>query len=225
MTRTTWRIFTVLALTLGALSFAATSSAHDGHHKGHHGDKKHVTKHNDRNKHGNTFRFTTTLTTPDKGCDDHVWANDTIKRTYTVKKNHDGSYRMTAFDRGEFTTVAGVSPQGCPSVDSNPNNPNTHHGTTVTAGIKGHLGGFLTENITGGTLNPTATCAAVCDRAAFVASFFGPTAHENLGSNVNYLFVFMSKDPSLKYHVWLDRGHAGSTGGLKTVDRGDIATA
>ena len=42
---------------------------------------------------------------------------------------------------------------------------------------------------------------------------------------MNYLYVFMSKDPSLKYHLWLDRGHAGSTGGLKTVDRGDIATA
>jgi hypothetical protein len=220
MTRTTWRIFTVLALTLGALSFAATSSAHDGHHHGHHGDKKHVTKHNDRNKHGNTFRYSTTLTSPDSGCAG-TWANDTIKRTYIVKKNDDGSYRVTAFDRGAFTTVAGTSPQGCPTGD------NPHHGSTVTAGITGKFGGFLTENITGGTFNPNATCAAVCDRAGFVASFFGASAQQsaNTDQNVNYLYVFMSKDPSLKYHVWLDRGHAGSTGGLKTVDRGDIATA
>ncbi|MCW2965690.1 MAG: hypothetical protein JWO17_2942 [Actinomycetia bacterium] len=218
MTRTTSRVLIVLALALGALSFAATSSAHDGHHDGHHGDKK-QSKHGKNHNHGNTFRYSTSLTSPDSGCDGHIWANDTIKRTYSVKKNNDGSYRLTAFDRGAFTTVAGVSPQGCPTVD------NPHHGTAVTAGITGKFGGFLTENITGGTFNPNATCAAVCDRAAFVAAFFGPTAQQNLDKNVKYLYVFMSKDPSLKYHVWLDRGNAGETGGLKTVDRGDIATA
>jgi hypothetical protein len=219
MTRTTSRVLIVLALTLGALSFAATASAHDGHHHGHHGAKEH----NDRNKHndhGDVFHFTTTLTSPDSGCAG-TWANDTIKRTYIVKKNDDGTYRMTAFDRGAFTTVAGVSPQGCSTVD------NPHHGSTVIAGITGKFGGFLTENITGGTFNPNATCAAVCDRAGFVASFFGASAQQsaNTDQNVNYLYVFMSKDPTLKYHVWLDRGHAGPTGGLKTVDRGDIATA
>jgi hypothetical protein len=213
MTRTTWRVFTVLALALGALSFAATSSAHDGHD----GD----TKHNERHGNSNPFRYTTTFTTPDHGCLDHVWANDTIKRTYVVKTNSDGSYRLTAFDRGTFTTVAGISPQGCPTgVD------NTHHGATVTAGINGRVHGYLTENITGGTFNPNATCAAVCDRAAFLAAFFGASGQQNLDKNMRYLFVFTSKDPSLKYHVWLDRGHAGATAGsLKTVDRGDIATA
>jgi hypothetical protein len=222
MTRTTWRICTVLALVLGALSFAATSSAHDGDHDGHHGDKRHE-HHGDKNNHHgdkNVFRYTTTLTSEDTGCDGHVWANDTIKRTYIVKKNADGSYRLTAFDRGVFTTVAGASPQGCANVD------NPHHGSTVTAGITGRFGGFLTQNITGGTFNPNATCATVCDRAGFVSSFFGASAQQNLDKNVKYLYVFMSKDPSLKYHVWLDRGEAGPTSGsLKTVDRGDIATA
>jgi hypothetical protein len=208
------------ALLVGALSYTAAAYACDG---GHHDDSKandvkgaNVAFHQSNG----TFRYTTNLVSPDTGCDGHVWANDTIKRTYVVKKNDDGSYRLTAFDRGTFTTVAGASPQGCPSVD------NTHHGSTVTAGITGNLGGYLTENITGGTFNANATCAASCDRAAFVAAFFGPSAHQNLDKNVNYLYVFMSKDPSLKYHVWLDRGHAGATSGsLKTVDRGDIATA
>jgi hypothetical protein len=208
------------ALLVGALACTAAAYACDG---GHHNDgKKQGVKGENVafHQHGSVFRYTTNLTSPDSGCDAHVWANDTIKRTYIVKKNDDGSYRLTAFDRGAFTTVAGASPQGCASVD------NTHHGATVTAGIAGKFGGFLTENITGGTLNTTATCAAVCDRAAFVASFFGASAQQNLGQNVNYLYVFMSKDPSLKYHVWLDRGHAGATAGsLKTVDRGDIATA
>jgi hypothetical protein len=206
MTRTSSRVFTVLALALGALSFAAASSAHDGQHR-HHGKSA-------------PFRYTTTVAVADKGCDDHVWANDTTKRTYVVKKNDDGSYRVTAIDRGLFTTVAGVSPQGCAKVE------NTHHGATVTAGVKGHFAGYLTENITGGTFDSKATCAAVCDRAGFVKSFFGASAQENLNKDMSYLYVFMSQDPSLKYHVWLDRGHAGATpGSLKTVDRGDIATA
>jgi hypothetical protein len=212
--------FALCALFVGALSYTAAAYACDG---GHHNDrKKHDVKGANvafHHNHGKTFRYSTTLTSPDSGCDGHTWANDTIKRTYLVKKNSDGSFRLTAFDRGDFTTVAGVSPQGCPTVD------NPHHGSTVTAGVTGKFGGFLTEDITGGTFNPNAACAAVCDRAAFVAAFFGPTGHENLDKNVKYIYVFTSKDPSLKYHVWLDRGHAGSTGGLKTVDRGDIATA
>jgi hypothetical protein len=216
MTRTSWRVFSVLALVLGALSFAATSSADDGHHDGEHSDTSHKEQHGQ----SGTFRYTTTLTSTDFGCGDHVWANDTIQRTYVVKKNDDGSYRVTAIDRGTFTTVAGTSPQGCPNVD------NPHHGSAVTAGIQGKLAGYLTQSITGGTFNPNATCAAVCDRTGFVASFFGASAQQNLDKNMNYLYVFMSKDPSLKYHVWLDRGHAGATAGsLKTVDRGDIATA
>ena len=219
MTKSIRSAVALCALFVGALSYTAAAYACDG---GHHSDGTqsgvkgtNVAFHND----GNVFRYTTNLTTTDSGCDGHVWANDTLKRTYIVKKKGDGSYRLTAFDRGTFTTVAGASPQGCSSVD------NTHHGSSVTAGITGHFGGFLTQTITGGTFNPKATCAAVCDRAAFVSSFFGASAQQNLDKNVNYLFVFMSKDPSLKYHLWLDRGHAGATGGLKTVDRGDIATA
>jgi hypothetical protein len=207
------------ALLVGALACTAAAFACDGHHMD---GTKHEVKGENVAFHmsGNTFRFTTTLTSPDSGCGGNTWANDTIKRTYIAKKNADGTYRLTAFDRGTFTTVAGTSPQGCPNVD------NPHHGSTVTAGITGRFGGFLTQTITGGTLNPHATCAAVCDRAAFVASFFGASAHQNLDKNMTYLYVFTSKDPSLKYHVWLDRGHAGATAGsLKTVDRGDIATA
>jgi hypothetical protein len=214
MTKTLRSALALCALLVGALSYTAAAYACDGDHSV--GGARFASFHHHR---GDVFRFTTTLTSTDFGCDDHVWANDTIKRTYVVKKKDNGEYRLTAFDRGTFVTVAGVSPQGCPDVD------NTHHGSTVVAGIKGKFGGFLTETITGGTLNTHATCAAVCDRAAFVAAFLGASAQQHLDKNVNYLYVFMSKDPSLKYHVWLDRGHAGSTGGLKTVDRGDIATA
>src|SRR5437763_9930742 len=199
------RGLTVLVLALGALAFAGASVAGDGDHHGEH--------------HGDAFVFTTTLTSPDTGtCNDNVWANDTIKRTYVVRRNADGSFRLTAIDRGTFTTVAGPSAESC-------NADNPHHGMTVTAGITGRFHGFLRENITGGTFNSNATCAAVCNRAAFVASFFGATAQQNLDKNVDYLFVYFSRDPSLRFHLMTERGHAGSTGGLQTHDRGDIATA
>jgi hypothetical protein len=215
MKKTTRSALALFALLVGALSYTAAAYACDG---GHHDS----TRTSDRFasfRSDDVFRYRTTLTSPDTGtCSDNVWANDTIKRTYIVKKNSDGSFRLTAFDRGSFVTVAGQSPEAC-------NTANPRHGSTVTAGIAGRFGGFLTENITGGTFNPHATCAAECNRAAFVAAFFGASAQQNLDKNVKYLFVYMSKDPALKYHVWLDSGRAGSTGGLVTHDRGDIATA
>jgi hypothetical protein len=211
------KTLTLFVLLVGALSFAAAAYAHDGHHDGDRDGDRTGEHHNTNDD--NVFRYKTTLTSPDTGtCSDNVWANDTAKRTYTVKKNADGSYRVTAFDRGSFVTVAGQSPEAC-------NTANPHHGATVTAGITGRYGGFLTENITGGTFNPHATCAAQCNRAAFVAAFFGASAQQNLDKNVRYLFVYMSKDPALKYHLWLDSGRAGASGGLVTHDRGDIATA
>jgi hypothetical protein len=216
MTRTSWRVFTVLALALGALSFAATSSAHDGHHDGHHGDKSHNEHHGD----GNNFNYSTTLTSPDSGTCRNVWANDALKRTYTVHRSGDGSYTLTTRDRGTFTTVAGQSPEACDT-------SNTKHGATVTAGIQGRVGGFISGKVIGGTFNPNATCAATCDTTAFVSAFFGPTATRScsIPQSCKYIYVYTAKDESLKYHVWIDAGRADSAGPLKTKDHGDIATA
>jgi len=216
MTKSLRRIGAVLGLGLLALCTTAAAYACDSGHRGDHDGVlgARVAFH----KSHHLFRYTTTIASPDTGtCADNVWANDVAKRTYVVHKNRDGSYRLTAFDRGTFTTVAGQSPEAC-------NSANPKHGSTVTAGIKGHYLGFLSENITGGTLNKDATCVG-CSRAAFVAAFFGPNAHENLDKNVKYVYVYSSRDESLKYHTWVDKGYAKSTGGLKTSDRGDIATA
>lgn len=231
MTRSMWRVLSMMAVLVGTLSYTAAAYACDGSHPGDAAKAADLQKHNDskfadfkhghhaKSDHAKSFRFTTTLTSADSGtCAGATWANDTLKRTYSVRPNSDGSYRLMAFDRGTFTTVAGKSPESC-------NTANTHHGTVVTAGITGHVGGFLSENITGGTFNPSATCATVCDRTAFVAAFFGASAQQNLDKNVKYVYVYMAKDPSLAFHVWVDAGHAGSTGGLTTHDRGDIATA
>ena len=216
MTKSLRRLGAVLVLGVVALFTTAAAFACDGRHDGDHDGVKGAQAAFHMSHHG--FRYTTTITSPDTGtCADNVWANDVAQRTYVVKKNSDGSYRLTAFDRGMFTTVAGQSPEAC-------NSDNPKHGSTVTAGIKGHYLGFLTENITGGTFNKDATCAN-CTRAAFVAAFFGPSAKENLDKNVKYVYVYSSHDAALKYHTWIDKGYAKSTGGLITSDRGDIATA
>ena len=214
MTHLSRRLGAVLALLVLSLCATAAAYACDGKR----GEDSGVRGAFHTMRHHHNFKYTTTITSPDTGtCADNVWANDVAKRTYFVHKNRDGSYRLTAFDRGTFTTVAGQSPEAC-------NSANPKHGSTVTAGIQGHYGGFLSENITGGTFNPKATCEH-CTRAAFVAAFFGAAAKENLDKNVKYVYVYSSRSDALKYHTWVDKGYAGSTGGLKTSDRGDIATA
>jgi hypothetical protein len=231
MTRTNWRVLPVLVLALGALAFAATSSAHDGDHEGphaghHEGDGKKKDGHHAKHEHGNAT-YSTTLVTADSGCDGHVWANDTLKRTYRVHKNGDGSYTVVQFDRGTFLSVAGVSPQGCPDASTAGNNK---HGTVITAGIQGRINGVLSTKVTGGTFNPSATCSATaCTRDVFVASFFGATAKsscdQSVGTDCRYVYVTRSHDASLKYRTWIDSGKADHDGPLKTKDHGDIATA
>jgi hypothetical protein len=199
----------VLALMVGALCATAAAYACDGNHAR---DQKSVKAENVafRSSNSNVFRYKTTLTSPDSGTCGNDWANDTLKRTYTVKKGADGGYRLVAFDRGTFTTVAGQSPGACDKNDP-------HHGTVVTVGSTGHLGGFVAEKITGGTFNAHATCAAVCTRDAFVASFFGASAQQHVDK---FLYVYMSKDPALTKHVWVNHGNA-----TESRNRGDIATA
>jgi hypothetical protein len=250
MPRNSWHVLSVLALALGALTFATAASAHDGKHHGHHGNHhaksagfqlagKSAFKHDDKNafkqhdkgeqnhhnkgehkRNDNNTRFTTTLTSPDTGTCQNVWANDVLQRTYIVHKSHDGTYSLTAFDRGTFTTVAGASPEAC-------NTTNSHHGTVVTAGIQGRIFGFISGKVIGGTFDPNATCAAICDRAAFLSAHFGPTATNSCSvpQSCRYFYLYHAKDEALTSSTWIDRGKAGSTGPLETSDRGDIATA
>jgi hypothetical protein len=208
------RVLTILSLGVGALAFAAGSSAH--------GKPSQPNDH-----HGNTWRFTVTLTSTDDGtCHITPWATDTLKRTYTVHRAHDGSYSLTQRDKGTFVTTAGDSPGKCEAAPA-------HHGSTVTAGIKGKVNGFLSGKVipaagaTSTTFTPTATCPADCSRATFLATFFGAGATHScdVDKSCRYSYVYRSNDKALKYHAWLDAGRAAATGGLVTRNRGDIATA
>lgn len=213
MRNLTLRAFGVLALIVGVLSMSAAAYACDGggsHKDASAKDSHGVKAENVAFHHSDAFRLKTTLSTPDSGTCGNNWATDTLARTYSVKKSSDGTYRLIAFDRGTFTTVAGQSPGACDKGDS-------HHGATVTAGITGHMGGFVTAKISGGTFNAAATCATVCDRDAFVAAFFGSSAHQSVDK---FVYGYMSKDSTLTKHVWVNGGSA-----TESHNRGDIATA
>lgn len=148
------------------------------------------------------------VATTDGGCGGNQWANDTISRTFQVKKAPGTStWRLTRIDRGTFVTMAGLSPGDCAS--------NTAaHGTTVTAGITGKLHGRLAGLVTGGTYNPSATCTGDCGTTAtFVATYFGPSAHYTCldGSGAcTFVYRYHAQKQSLAFSKWTDQGTQSS---------------
>jgi hypothetical protein len=217
VTKYTRRAGAFVAVLVVAMCATAAAYACPG---GHHGDMRaafkfnhghhHAFKKDHGDHHGShAFVFKTTLTSPDSGTCGNNWANDTLKRTYKVKQNSDGSFTVVSFDRGTFTTVAGQSPGACETTDTN-------HGATVVAGVTGGVVGFVVDKITG-TFNASATCATPCTRDAFVAAHFGtPTSRVT----EKFAFFYGSKDPGLIKHMWVNAGTATTSS-----NRGDIASA
>ncbi|MDX6484844.1 MAG: hypothetical protein QOK13_2332 [Gaiellaceae bacterium] len=205
------RIALIISLLVAALSFAAVGAADDGH-----GKKDKVS--------ANGGRISFDVVTQDHGCDFRVWANDKVHRTFTVKKNGNGSYTVRRTDKGVFTTVGGQSPSAdpCPGVIRK-----GKHGQLVTPGITGKMHGYIAGTVTGGTFNPNGTCAAPCGNAAFLAGFFTAGSQftcVNGYAGCRFSFEYTaqkSKKQSLLYHHWVDRG----TDGVHEIFIGDIATS
>jgi hypothetical protein len=205
------RLLVLPVLAAGALALTALAFAHPG----------------SANKHAPTAKggkLTFSVTTVDHGCGFREWANDTLKRTYKVHLRQDGSYTVRREDKGRFVTIGGASPSAdpCPGVIRR-----GKHGTTVAAGIKGKLHGYLQGTVTGGTFIPNATCTATCSASDFIAAFFTPGASFtcNLGYagcrfNFSYTAQRQQKQ-GLLYHHWVDRG----LDGVHEIFIGDIATA
>ena len=202
------RLIALGALALAALSLAAVAGADPGHHGK--GDK------------AGHSRFTFTFVTTDKGSCGTEWANDTVKRTFIVKDNCDGTFRLTRRDRGMFTTMAGASPGSCETTG--------HHGKTVRAGVTGTLVGFLRGTVSGGTFNPKATCTSTDCGATdtFLKTFFGTGAQfscsmtsTDCAFNFNYT---AAHHQSLLFRHWQDKAKGA---GPSLVERfsGDIADA
>ena len=211
------KLITMLALTFGALALSATALAHDN--KGDHdGDGHHA---GDRHHHHGHFTRTFTVTTTDNGSCGAAWATDVVKRTYVVKKNEDGSYRLTRFDRGDFVTLAGVSPGACDTTGD--------HGKTIRAGVQGRLVGYIRGTVTGGTFDKNATCAGPeCGfRDVFLKTFFGPTAQYSCDTNSSdckFNFNYVAPKQELLFRHWQDKGKGAGTL-LKEEFHGDIADA
>ncbi len=198
-------------LLAGALALAATGLA-AGQNNGHgHGKKK------------NKFGPYNVATDDNGSCGAPAWAADTELRTFTVKRNHDGSYRVTRSDRGTFLTNAGHSPGACETKGK--------HGATVLAGIQGKFHGYLRGTVTGGTFNPNATCVAAPTDCGFtdvwIATFFGPSATFSCfvnSTDCKFSFQYHARHQGLKFHHWYDKGKGAGTF-LQERCHGDIANA
>ena len=200
--RKSWMILGLLA---GALVFVTGGLANNGHGHG-----------NSHHKFGPYD-----VVTDDHGSCGNPWAVDTEKRTYRVKRNHDGSYTLLRRDRGRFLTNEGQSPGACET--------RRPHGTTVDAGKHGRFHGFLRGRVTGGTFDPNATCPADCGFTdVWIDKFFGDTATFSCDVNskaCKFDFEYSGfKHQGLKYRHWFDKGHGAGTF-LKERFRGDIANA
>jgi hypothetical protein len=162
-------------------------------------------------------RFSATITVTDHGSCGNAWATDTSTRTWSVKPNNNGTFRVTRKDKGTFVTLAGKSPGAC--------NTAGKHGNLVNAGVHGKFRGYLTGTVSGGTFNPNATCTAACigDTAAFIAAFFpGGTFTCSQGfAGCKFNFEYSSPDKSLVFHHWQDKG----TNGVSEKFVGDIANS
>lgn len=159
------------------------------------------------------------VVTDDHGTCANVWATDTVNRTFTVKRNPTGSYRLTRRDRGRFFTKAGRSPGRCETRSA--------HGHRVRANKSGTVHGFLEGTITGGTFRPNATCPANCGFTdVWIATFFGPDAQFTCELNSrDCLFDFeYNASKSLRWRHWSDKG-TGSGSFLRERFYGDIANA
>jgi hypothetical protein len=160
------------------------------------------------------------VVTEDKGSCKNVWAVDTQKRSFKVRRNQDGSFTLTRYSRGTFLTNAGQSPGACETKGK--------HGATVLAGIHGKFRGYLRGRITGGTFDPNATCPADCGFTdVWIATFFGSSATFSCfvdSQACKFSFQYHARHQGLKFHHWYDKGK-GAGAFLNERFHGDIANA
>jgi hypothetical protein len=198
------RLLTTLVLLAAALALAAAGLADPGG------------KGKTKNK-GHNSRFSASISVADHGSCGNAWATDMSMRTWSVKPNGDGTFRVTRQDKGTFITLADRSPGACDTTGK--------HGHLVNAGVHGKFRGYLRGTVSGGTFNANATCNAACigDTSAFIAAFFpGGTFTCSQGyAGCKFNFEYSSPDKSLVFHHWQDKG----TNGVTEQFTGDIANS
>jgi hypothetical protein len=150
----------------------------------------------------------------------NVWAVATARRTFSVDKRRDGSYRVILRDRGTFLTKAGRSPGSCALTGK--------HGSKVAGGRKGTLRGYVRGTVRGGTFDPHAACRRDCGTTeVWIATFFGDAARFScVGHSRDCTFDYRyhaARGQGLRYLNWYDDG-TGAGSFLKERFRGDIAS-
>jgi hypothetical protein len=200
-----WLIFATLLV--AALAFSATVAADPGPH----GKPK--------RKHPAKFSFT--MTNTDNGSCSTPWATLQEVRTFMVKDNGDGTFRVWRRDRGTFTTLGPASPGACETTKP--------HGTLVRAGVKGKFHGYLVGTVSGGTFDPNAVCAAPPSDCGFtdvfIATHFGAAAQFscfNNSTDCKFTFGYSAPAQHLRLHHWRDYGRGAGTL-LKEHFKGDIS--
>ncbi|MDQ2982605.1 MAG: hypothetical protein M3R70_01585 [Actinomycetota bacterium] len=201
-----WLILSVLLL--ASLAFAAAGTANGGHGHGKH-----------KKKPKRQTRYTFVMANTDDGSCGQQWATLQEKRTFVVKRNRDGSYRVWRIDRGTFTTTGPVSPGACQTTKP--------HGTVVTPGKTGRFHGYLVGTVSGGTFDPNATCTTDCGFTdVFISTHFGPSAkYSCLENSADCKFKFQyhaRKEQGLALRHWRDAGRGAGTM-LNEKFRGDIS--
>ena len=158
------------------------------------------------------------VTTTDNGSCGTPWATDTVKRTFYVKKNHDGSYRLLRRDRGTFVTTG-------PRARARARR-RARTAPSCTPARRAACTG--TSSATSPAARSTRTRPAPADCGftdVFITTFFGPNAQYSCftdSKNCRFDFEYSAPAQGLKYHHWSDKGHgAGSM--LQERFRGDIA--
>lgn len=209
-----YKIWTIMALALTALLVASAALADDGH-----GDRD--GKRGDRNAKATSV----VVTRVDNGSCGRQWATDTVKSEFKVRRNDDGSFRLTRKDRGTFVTTGPESPGKCET--------GSRHGTAVVPGVRGKVHGFIRGTVTGGTFNPAGCTAVGADCSTTpgtIAALFGPNATFSCrtdSKDCKFDYEYSAPDegnPTLLFHHWTDKGKgAGSM--LVEKMRGDIATS
>jgi len=141
---------------------------------------------------------------PDSGTCGNDWATDTFDRHFTVRATSPTTFTIVEqFKKGTFVTMAGDSPGAC-----DPNNPPP---STIVAGKKGDMHGYLIITVTGAQTSHDSSCIAAmplapCTTAGFVETHFTGAAF-TIGT---FFFHYSAGDQIRAEHEWknasADRG-------------------
>jgi len=127
----------------------------------------------------------------DSGTKGNFWAFDNYTKGILIWKYFDGRFCAVATYGGQFTTIAGDSPQAATT------------GGTVGAGVKGFFAGGWVSNVFHGTLQPNVQthgslgtkdfhCNADgtnCNKYYWLTVYFGATAADFVLANWGWVYV------------------------------------